>query len=161
MSTLVKIDPSTGRLKSEQTITTSAGAGSAGKVVALDSNGKFNNSAVPEDTNKADLAFRRVTVSRTAYTLELADFLKATFIETTSNSPVEITIPLNSTLDLPSMVPVTVAQRGNGQVTIIGETEDVVIDSSASFTTRQINSPVTLFQLDDDNWFLSGDLEAP
>jgi hypothetical protein len=94
----------------------------------------------------------------TSYTLELAD--KGIALETTSSSPVTITVPLYSSVEIPNGTQISVFQNGTGQVSFVAEGGVVINSDGGKLKIASQYSVATLVKRDTDTWYLFGNLSA-
>lgn len=90
----------------------------------------------------------------TSYTITATD--EAVIIYFTNASAVSVTIPDDSTEDLPEGFLVHLIQWGAGAVTVAGEST-AVINSARSLVTDTQYSGLSVVKLNDDLWHLQGD----
>lgn len=93
----------------------------------------------------------------TSYTLVLADDGK--FIEVLSSSAVNVTIPLESSVNFPIGTQITVLQTGTGQITFV-PTSGVTLNGNPGVKTRGQWTAATLIKRAADTWVVLGDLSA-
>lgn len=97
----------------------------------------------------------------TTYTLDVNDTGKA--IVFSSNSPVTVTIPDDSTFEFVVGQTFIIIQNGTGTVSVT--TEDVAnLYSSVATGTVDLNSQysvATLIKIDSDDWVIYGDIVSP
>lgn len=93
-----------------------------------------------------------VTGSRT---LTLADAGKV--LESTSSSPVTVTVPDHATVTLPVGTVLEIAQYGTGQVTVAAA-GGVLLRTPATLTSRARYSSIVLRKRAANEWMVGGDL---
>lgn len=90
------------------------------------------------------------------YTLELTD--TSSVIELDSALAKTITIPLESNVNFALGTIIGIIQKGDGQVSIIGDV-GVNVFTSKTLNLKQKYSVVSLLKNGADSWYLFGDLE--
>ena len=92
-----------------------------------------------------------------AYTLVLSD--KDKMVEVSNASPVQVTIPLDSSVNFAIGSQIMILQTGSGQVTVDG-TVGVTLNATPGKKLRAQWSSATLVKRAADSWVLIGDLTA-
>ena len=105
----------------------------------------------------APLAVSINEVSGTSYTLAATD--AHDLLRTTSASATTITVPTNASVPFDIGTGITIAQTGDGQVTIAAAS-GVTILYTFGLKTRTKNSVVALAKLGTNEWIISGDATA-
>jgi hypothetical protein len=95
-----------------------------------------------------------IETAATAYTISADD--ETNLIRFSSDSPVTVTVPADSSENLPIGFITHLHQGGLGQVTVVGE-GSVEVNSSRSLVTDRQYSALSLFKLASDDWTLVGD----
>ena len=99
------------------------------------------------------------TVSKTAnYTLALADLYKVIEFDTTVNAT--LTIPPNSSVNLPPGAWVKVVQLGTGSVSVINGVGVTLFSADNLTTARKRYSEITVRQRATNAWHVTGDLQS-
>ena len=80
-------------------------------------------------------------------------------IEINSATPVNLTVPLNSSVAFPTGTSITVLQTGAGQITVV-PVSGVTINSTPGLKVRTQWSAATLLKRAENTWVLIGDLAA-
>lgn len=93
-----------------------------------------------------------------AYTFVLGD--AETLVKMTGGSPVNFTIPLNSSVAFPLGTQLNVLQEGAGQVTIVGTGGVTVVSEGSKFKTKAQWAIATAIKLDTNTWVVVGNLAA-
>ena len=93
----------------------------------------------------------------TSYTLALTD--QTDIIQMNNSSANTLTIPLNSSVNLPVGTTVTVIQTGTGQTTIAGA-GGVTVNGTPGLKLRAQWSSATLVERAENTWVVIGDLSA-
>ena len=95
----------------------------------------------------------------TSYTLSLSNSNQ--IVGVSSNSPIVITVPTDSTTNFPVGTNIVVYQKGTGQVSISPASVSVkVLSNSNKLKLTGQYSSVALFKLEPNSWLLGGDLTA-
>ena len=105
----------------------------------------------------APLAVAINTVSGTSYTLAITD--AHDLVRTTSASATTITVPTDASVAFDVGTGISIAQTGDGQVTI-APASGVTILYTFGLKTRTKNSVIALAKLATNEWILSGDATA-
>lgn len=94
----------------------------------------------------------------TSYTIGASDLGKlCTF---SNGGAVTVTVPADSSEDLPIGFAVLIAQIGGGQVSVEGEDSNVTIIAPESLSLRKQGAQAALVKIDADTWLLDGNLET-
>ena len=93
----------------------------------------------------------------TSYTLAITD--QTDIVEMNNASPNTLTIPLNSSVNLPVGTTVTIIQTGTGQTTIAGA-GGVTVNGTPGLKLRAQWSSATLVERAENTWVAIGDLSA-
>jgi hypothetical protein len=97
------------------------------------------------------------TTAATSYTLALTDDSK--IVEISSATPVNLTVPLNSSVAFPIGTAITILQTGAGQITVV-PVSGVIINSTPGLKIRTQWAAASLIKRNTDTWVLVGDLTS-
>jgi hypothetical protein len=109
---------------------------------------------------KADKLSSSITISTSTYTIQSLDLYKR--LEFTSGSAVTVTIPKDSSLNLPIGASVEILQAGAGKITIAVEdaVNQVIYGPDNQFKSRVQWSSIFIEKRAANSWLITGDTEA-
>jgi hypothetical protein len=133
-------------------VSVSSGVSDTGKIPALDSTGKVDQSML------SLLPSPIVTVSATSKTLALSDV--SSFQMCTATTAVSITVPPNSSVAFPVGTEIHIYQDNVGAVTIFAGSGVTIVtyglNAAASYKVLGRYATVTLKKLSTNGWLLTG-----
>jgi hypothetical protein len=105
-----------------------------------------------------NIVFHTGTNAQTvSYTLAITDDSK--IIEINSATPVNLTVPLNSSVAFPIGTAITILQTGAGQITV-APVSGVIVNSTPGLKIRTQWAAATLLKRAENTWVLMGDLTS-
>lgn len=107
---------------------------------------------------KADKKSNKTEIGTTAYTLTMADMY--TRIEFTQSTPITITIPNDSTENMPIGTNVELLQAGTGKLTVTNADGVSIYGPDNQFKSRVQWSSIFVEKRGNNSWLISGDTEA-
>lgn len=126
------------------------------KDIEYRNNGQENVEEALDDLYGKTTSFLEIKNKTDNHTLELTD--TSSVIELDSTLAKTITIPLESNVNFALGTIIGIIQKGDGQVSIIGDV-GVNIFTSKTLNLKQKYSVVSLLKNGADSWYLFGDLE--
>lgn len=109
--------------------------------------------------NKLDITLRPDVSTQTGTTYTITSTDETNLIRFTSDDAVTITVPAESSEDLPVGFICHLHQAGEGQLTVEGEA-GVQVNASASLLSAGQYAALSLFKLGTDDWVLVGDQQG-
>jgi hypothetical protein len=103
-----------------------------------------------------DQSGESVTITGTSRTLTLSD--NGRTLRFTSSSAITVTLPQDSTEDLPDMFNCDVIQEGTGQITFAVEGTDTLLSENSWTKTVRTGSAVAVIKFESGKWFIAGSI---